>query len=132
MQLQIMLYTWLRKCDDVWIIDNYNFHCFKLIWMVCSNWVRCTELSARWEGDAYFCCVTARAYTLLHCYSYNMLCLLLTRKLNVCFNKWNIAFVNIYIFYHVFITGIFYHFLLLEYWQVCVCVCVCFLCQGLT
>ena len=33
--------------------------------------------------------------------------LLLTRKLNVCFNKLNSAIVNIYIFYHVFIIGIF-------------------------
>jgi hypothetical protein len=55
--------------------------------------------------------------------------LLLSRKLNVCFNKWNAVMVNIYIFHYLFIIGIFYYILLLEHWRVCVrtsvCTCAC-------
>jgi hypothetical protein len=52
--------------------------------------------------------------------------LLLSRKLNVCFNKWNAAIVNVYIFYHVFIIGIFLSYLIAGTLRgVCVCVCVC-------
>jgi len=39
-----------------------------------SNWLHCAEVSARWEGDAYSCCVTARAYAHLCWYPYYILC----------------------------------------------------------
>ena len=51
--------------------------------------------------------------------------LLLNKKLNVCFNKRNVASVNIYIFYHVFIIGIFLSYLIAGTLEMCVCVCVC-------
>jgi hypothetical protein len=140
MHLQIMLYAWLR-CDDVWIINSYNFHCFKLIWMICSNWLCCAEVSARWEGDAYSCLLLPEHMQIVIVIHTTFCVLLLTRKLNVCFNKWNAAIVNIYVFYHVFIIGIFFIISYCCNTERCVCVCVCVrvcalfcfvLCQGLT